>query len=303
MAIARQYLVPKQLEAHGLKVDNIQFEDEALRDVAEKYTREAGVRNLERELASICRKLAMEVVKKGEHFPVKVTSKMVGEYLGVPRFRPWQSETVNQVGVATGLAWTETGGEILSTEATLMKGRGQLSLTGKLGDVMKESAQAALSFIRSRAANYRIDENFNRKFDMHLHVPEGAIPKDGPSAGITIATALVSVLTTIAVRRDVAMTGEITLRGKVLPVGGIKEKVLAAHRMGMTDIILPKDNEKDLAELPEDVRAAMTMHLVESVDEVFDVALVKPLPRLNKKMGEGFKGDMDKNVSEDSVAH
>jgi ATP-dependent Lon protease len=303
LSIARQFLLPKQLEAHGLKLDDVSFLDDALRDVAEKYTREAGVRNLEREIASICRKLAMEVVKKGESIKVEVSPEMVGEYLGVPRFRPWQSEKNNQVGVATGLAWTEHGGEILSTEATLMKGRGQLSLTGKLGDVMKESAQAALSFIRSRAEKYRIDDSFYRKFDIHIHVPEGAIPKDGPSAGVTLATALVSALTRIEVRRDVAMTGEITLTGKVLPVGGIKEKILAAHRMGLTDVILPRDNEKDLTELPEDVRNALNLHLVDWVDEVFDLALAKPLPRLDKDLEGGFKKNLDKNVSEDTVAH
>ena len=303
LSIARQFLLPKQLEAHGLKLDDVSFLDDALRDVAEKYTREAGVRNLEREIASICRKLAMEVVKKGESIKVEVSPEMVGEFLGVPRFRPWQSEKNNQVGVATGLAWTESGGEILSTEATLMKGRGQLSLTGKLGDVMKESAQAALSFIRSRAEKYRIDDSFYRKFDIHIHVPEGAIPKDGPSAGVTLATALVSALTRIDVRRNVAMTGEITLTGKVLPVGGIKEKILAAHRMGLTDVILPRDNEKDLTELPEDVRNALNLHLVDWVDEVFDLALVKPLPRLGKDLEGGFKKNLDKNVSEDTVAH
>jgi ATP-dependent Lon protease len=184
-----------------------------------------------------------------------------------------------------------------------MKGRGQLSLTGQLGDVMKESAQAALSFIRSRAEKYRIDDSFYRKLDIHIHVPEGAIPKDGPSAGVTLATALVSALTRIDVRRDVAMTGEITLTGKVLPVGGIKEKILAAHRMGLTDVILPRDNEKDLTELPEDVRNALNLHLVDWVDEVFDLALVKPLPRLGKELEGGFKENLGKNVSEDTVAH
>ena len=303
LAIARQYLLPKQLSAHGLKADSVSFHDDALRDLIEKYTREAGVRNLEREIASVCRKLAMEVVKKGDHFRVEVTPELIGVYLGVARFRPWQSEKSNQVGVATGLAWTESGGELLSTEATLMKGRGQLSLTGKLGEVMKESAHAAMSFIRSRTSQYQIDENFYRKFDLHIHVPEGAIPKDGPSAGITIATAMVSALTGIPVRWDVAMTGEITLRGKVLPVGGVKEKILAAHRMGMSDIILSKDNEKDLTELPEDVQDALIFHLVESVDEVFDLALVKPLPSPGKKIDSRFKKNLEKNTSEDTVAH
>jgi len=300
--IARQFLVPKQLDAHGLKTDKVEFPVEAIGDIIERYTREAGVRNLEREIASICRKIAMGVVKRGEAFELNVTPELVGEYLGIPRYRPWQSEKSNQVGVATGLAWTETGGELLSTEASLMKGKGHLSLTGKLGDVMKESARAALSFIRSRAGDYRIDENFYRKFDTHIHVPEGAIPKDGPSAGITIATALLSVLTRIPVRRDVAMTGEITLHGRVLAVGGVKEKILAAHRMGITHIVLPRDNEKDLTELPKDVQSALTVHLVESVDEVFDLALERPLPRL-KKVDGGFEEKLEKTVSEDTVAH
>ncbi len=301
--IARQFLVPKQLSAHGLQGDKVVFQEEAIRDIAERYTREAGVRNLEREVASICRKVAMEVVKKGDHFAVVVTPELVNEYLGVPKYRPWESDKSNQIGVATGLAWTESGGELLSTEASLMKGKGGLTLTGKLGDVMKESARAALSFIRSRAEEYRIDENFYRKFDMHIHVPEGAIPKDGPSAGITIATSLASALTRIPVRRDVAMTGEITLRGKVLAVGGIKEKLLAAHRMGITNIVLPKDNEKDLTELPKDVQDALTIHLVDSVDEVFDLALETRLPRLNKKVEGGFDENLDKTVPGGPVAH
>jgi ATP-dependent Lon protease len=300
--IARQFLIPKQLAAHGLQAEKVAFEEHAIRDIVERYTREAGVRNLEREIASICRKVAMEVVKREEHFDLGITPELVNEYLGVPRFRPWQTEKSNQIGVSTGLAWTETGGELLSTEATLMKGKGQLTLTGKLGEVMKESARAALSFIRSRTGKYGIDENFHRKFDMHIHVPEGAIPKDGPSAGITIATALASALTRIPVRRDVAMTGEITLRGKVLAVGGIKEKVLAAHRMGITHVVLPKDNEKDLTELPKDVQSALTIHLVESVDEVFDMALESRLSRI-KKVDSGFDEDLEKSVPEDTVAH
>ncbi|MFQ5669855.1 MAG: endopeptidase La [Acidobacteriota bacterium] len=300
--IARQFLISKQLAAHGLQKEKIIFEEDAIRYIVERYTREAGVRSLEREIASVCRKIAMEVVKKGDHFDQRVTPDLIGDYLGVPRFRPWDLEKTNQVGVATGLAWTEIGGEILSIETTLMKGKGNLTLTGKLGDVMKESAHAALSFIRSRSEKYRIDENFYRKYDAHIHVPEGAIPKDGPSAGITIATALASALTRIPVRGEVAMTGEITLRGKVLPVGGIKEKLLAAHRMGLTTVILPKDNEKDLTELPDDVQRALTINLVESVDEVFDLALESRLPRI-PKVGSGFEKNLAKRVPEDTIAH
>jgi ATP-dependent Lon protease len=279
------------------------FQEGGIGDIAERYTREAGVRNLEREVASICRKVAMDVVKRGDHFSIEVTPELVHQYLGVPRYRPWESDKSNQIGVATGLAWTESGGELLSTEASLMKGKGSLTLTGKLGDVMKESARAALSFIRTRAQEYRIDDNFYRKYDMHIHVPEGAIPKDGPSAGITIATSLASALTRIPVRRVVAMTGEITLRGKVLAVGGIKEKLLAAHRMGITNIVLPKDNEKDLTELPKDVQDALTIHLVESVDEVFDLALESRLPRLTKKVEGGFDDNLAKPVPGGPVAH
>src|SRR2546426_1581639 len=248
--IAQRFLVPKQLKNHGLDPKKFTIEEEAIQDIIEKYTREAGVRNLERELASICRKLARRVVKEGKDYTFTVKSEQINDFLGVPRYRPSTSDKKNEIGIATGLAWTETGGEILTTEATLMKGRGKLTLTGKLGDVMQESAQAALSYIRSRSSLLGIDEDFYRKYDIHIHVPEGAIPKDGPSAGITMATALASLLTKTPARGDVAMTGEITLRGKVLPIGGVKEKVLAAHRLGIRTIILPRDNEKDLADTP-----------------------------------------------------
>jgi ATP-dependent Lon protease len=281
-AIARRFLIPKQLKAHGLEPAKFQFEDSALRDAIEKYTREAGVRNLEREVASICRKLARRVVKEGPEFTFTVKSEHLSELLGVPRFRPTTSDKLPEIGVATGLAWTEVGGEILLTEATLMKGRGRLTLTGKLGDVMQESAQAAMSFVRSRAQILGIDEDFNRKYDIHVHVPEGAIPKDGPSAGITMATALASLLTKTPVRGDVAMTGEITLRGKVLPIGGVKEKILAAHRLGVHTVILPRDNEKDLADVPEDVQKALEFRLVETMDEVLQIALEREsAPKVN----------------------
>jgi len=277
MHIARQFLIGKQLKAHGLSEKKIGIEDEAVRDIIENYTREAGVRNLEREIASVCRKIARRVVKEGKDYEHAVTSKEISEFLGVPRYRPKDQERAkkSEVGVATGLAWTEVGGEILVTEATLMKGRGKLTLTGKLGEVMQESAQAAMSYIRSRAEQLGIDDEFHKKYDIHIHVPEGAIPKDGPSAGITIATALASLLTKTPVRKEVAMTGEITLRGQVLPVGGVKEKVLAAHRLGITTIILPRDNEKDLSEIPEDIQKALEFRLVENMDEVLSIALEK----------------------------
>jgi ATP-dependent Lon protease len=276
--IAKRFLAPKAIEGAGLSADNIVIHDDAIQTIIQRYTREAGVRNLEREISSICRKVARKVVVEGKTFKEDVTAEKVTEYLGVPRFRPSMAEEQNEVGIATGLAWTEVGGELLVSEATLMAGKGKLTLTGKLGDVMQESAQAALSYVRSRAAELNLAEDFHSKLDIHVHVPEGAIPKDGPSAGITMATALVSALTKIPARRDVAMTGEITLRGKVLPIGGVKEKVLAAHRAGVTNIILPRDNEKDLADIPKNVLDALDLHLVSTMDEVLKIALAEPLP-------------------------
>jgi ATP-dependent Lon protease len=276
--IAKRFLAPKAVEGAGLTSDNIIVQDEAISTIIQRYTREAGVRNLEREISSICRKVARKVVVEGKTFKEEITGEKVTEYLGVPRFRPSLAEEQNEVGIATGLAWTEVGGELLVTEATLMAGKGKLTLTGKLGDVMQESAQAALSYVRSKAAELNLAEDFHSKIDIHVHVPEGAIPKDGPSAGITMATTLVSALTRIPTRRDVAMTGEITLRGKVLPIGGVKEKVLAAHRAGVTNIVLPRDNEKDLADIPKNVLDTLDVHMVSTMDEVLKIALTSPLP-------------------------
>ena len=276
--IARKFLAPKAVEGAGLSKDNVTFTDDALQAVIQKYTREAGVRNLEREISSICRKVARKVVTEGEAFKEEVTAEKVTTYLGVARFRPSMAEEKNEVGLVTGLAWTEVGGELLVAETTLMPGRGKLTLTGKLGDVMQESAQAAMSWVRSKAEELGIPRDFNRRLDVHVHSPEGAIPKDGPSAGITLATALVSALTKIPARRDVAMTGEITLRGKVLPIGGVKEKLLAAHRAGIRTIVMPKDNEKDLADIPKNVLDTMEVHLVEHMDQVLREALAGPLP-------------------------
>ena len=276
--IARRFLAPKAIPATGLTSENVQFTDDAFQTIIQRYTREAGVRNLERELASICRKVARRVVSEGKGLSEEITSDRMTEYLGVPRFRPTAAEEHNEVGIATGLAWTEAGGELLVSEATLMSGRGRLTLTGKLGDVMRESAQAAMSYVRSNAEEFGIDKDFNRRTDVHVHIPEGAIPKDGPSAGITLASSLVSALTRVPTRRDVAMTGEITLRGKVLPVGGVKEKVLAAHRAGVNNIILPKDNEKDLADIPKNVLDSLNIYMVETMDEVLKIALESPLP-------------------------
>ncbi len=218
------------------------------------------------------------MVVEGKTYKEEVDGEKVTEHLGVPRFRPSMAEEQNEIGVATGLAWTEVGGELLVTEATLMAGKGKLTLTGKLGDVMQESAQAALSYVRSKAAELNLADDFHSKIDIHVHVPEGAIPKDGPSAGITMATTLVSALTRIPTRREVAMTGEITLRGKVLPIGGVKEKILAAHRAGVTNIVLPRDNEKDLADIPKNVMDSLDIHMVSTMDEVLKIALAEPLP-------------------------
>jgi ATP-dependent Lon protease len=276
--IAKRFLVPKSVEGSGLTKQNLTFTDDALATIIQRYTREAGVRNLEREIGSVCRKVARRVVVDGKGYFEEITPDRVTVHLGVPRFRPSLAEEKNEVGIATGLAWTEVGGELLVTEATLMPGKGHLTLTGKLGDVMQESAQAALSYVRSKAEEFGIPKDFNRRQDIHIHVPEGAIPKDGPSAGITMATALVSLLTRIATRRDVAMTGEITLRGKVLPIGGVKEKVLAAHRAGVKNIVLPRENEKDLADIPKTVLDVLAVHLVETMDEVLKIALTEPMP-------------------------
>jgi ATP-dependent Lon protease len=276
LQIALGYLIPKQLKEHGLESKNLTFSESAIRKIIRQYTREAGVRNLERELATICRKVARKVVDDPKT-SVNVTAAQISKYLGVEKFRYGIAETDDQVGVATGLAWTESGGDILSIEVALLKGKGQLTLTGKLGDVMKESAQAALTYVRSRAEELDITDEKKKEYDIHLHVPEGAIPKDGPSAGITIATALASAMSDKPVRKDVAMTGEITLRGRVLPIGGLKEKVLAAHRAGIHTIVMPEDNKKDLTDIPVNVRKNMNFIMTSHMDEVLVETL---LPRI-----------------------
>jgi ATP-dependent Lon protease len=281
--IAKQFLVKKQLLQAGLTDKNLKFSDDAITSLIRSYTREAGVRNLEREIGNVCRKVARKVVKEGETYSAAITQENVNDFLGVIKFRDTLAHEKSEVGLVTGLAWTEVGGSILSTEATVVDGKGKLTLTGKLGDVMQESAQAAMSYIRSRAHRLGLQRDFYRSLDIHVHVPEGAIPKDGPSAGITIATAIASALSKIPVRRDLAMTGEITLRGKVLPIGGLKEKLLAAHRAGLFEVILPQDNEKDVAEVPENLRTAMKMHFVETMDQVLSVALERPLPEISEE--------------------
>ncbi len=276
--IAKKYLVAKQREANGLKEENIDLSDNALLAIIRHYTKEAGVRNLERELASVCRKVAVEVVKNERPARVQVNSKNLQKYLGAAKFRYGKAETEAKVGVATGLAWTDLGGELLNTEVTVMPGKGKLIITGRLGDVMQESAQAALSYVRSRAEELGLDRDFYQRVDIHIHVPEGAIPKDGPSAGITMATCLASALTRIPVRADLAMTGEVTLRGRILPIGGLKEKVLAAHRGGIKIVLIPSENEKDIRDIPAVILKSIQIETVDHMDDVLRRALVIPDP-------------------------
>jgi len=285
--IAKQYLVRKQRQQTGLTEENILFTDEALTAIIRSYTREAGVRNLEREIGNICRKVARKVVKEGNKFSVTLTAENVADYLGVMKFRDSEVHERSEVGLVTGLAWTEVGGSILTTEVSAVEGKGgKPILTGKLGDVMQESAHAAMTYVRSRWKELGLQRDFYRNVDIHVHVPEGAIPKDGPSAGITIATAIASALSKIPVRRDIAMTGEITLRGKVLPIGGLKEKLLAAHRAGILEAIIPADNQKDLADVPENLRNVMNLHFVNTMDEVLAYALERPLPEVREEAHE-----------------
>jgi ATP-dependent Lon protease len=279
--IAENYLIPKQIKNNGLKQEELTIRESAVRDVVRYYTREAGVRNLEREISKICRKVVKDVLldpKRNKH--VTVTPKSLDKYLGVQRFRYGRADEHDQVGQVTGLAWTEVGGELLRIETALTPGKGRLTHTGQLGDVMKESIQAAMTVVRSRAAALGLEDDFNQTIDVHIHVPEGATPKDGPSAGIGMATSLASALTGIAVRADVAMTGEITLRGEVLPIGGLKEKLLAAHRGGIQTVIIPKENERDLVEIPKNIKHNLDIRPVRWIDEVLEIALAgHPKPR------------------------
>jgi ATP-dependent Lon protease len=274
--IARRHLIPKQTSAHGLKKNEWAISDEAVRDIIRYYTREAGVRNLEREIANLTRKAIKDILmKKGER--IAVTRRNLEKYAGVRRFRFGEAETEDMVGITTGLAWTEVGGELLTIEAVTLPGKGRVTATGKLGDVMKESVQAAESFVKSRSYAFGIKPTIFEKKDIHVHVPEGATPKDGPSAGVAMVTSIVSVLTGIPVKRDIAMTGEITLRGRVLPIGGLKEKLLAALRGGLKTVLIPKENEKDLAEIPDNVKRGLKIIPVGTVDELLSHALVSPL--------------------------
>ena len=287
--IAVRYLVPKQLKNNGLKEEEISIAEKAIRDIVRYYTREAGVRNLEREISKICRKVAKELLLNNKDKKVSVTPRGLEKYLGVRRYRYGVAEVVNQVGQVTGLAWTEFGGELLTIEAAIVRGKGNTLYTGKLGEVMKESIQAATTVIRNRAANLGIPHDFYQKHDYHVHVPEGATPKDGPSAGISMCTAMVSALGKIPVRAEVAMTGEITLRGEVLPIGGLKEKLLAAHRGGIKIVLIPEENRKDLAEIPRNIRDRLDIRPVRWIDQVLEAAL----ERMPEPIDETKEADSD----------
>jgi ATP-dependent Lon protease len=301
LQIAKRFLVRRQREATGLTDKNLSFTDEGLLHIIRHYTHEAGVRSLEREIQNVSRKMARKVVTEGAAVNAEITPVNANDYLGILKFREFWLEKHNEIGLTTGLAWTEVGGTVLATEATFMEGKGRLTLTGKLGDVMQESAQAAMAYIRSRSHAFGLPKDFYRNIDIHVHVPEGAIPKDGPSAGITICTSIVSALTKIPVRCDVTMTGEITLRGKVLPIGGVKEKLLAAHRMGLRTVLLPKDNEKDLADIPQEILASLTVHFVDNMDEVLQIALERLIVPLEHAavapLAEPFVGGTEKDKS------
>jgi ATP-dependent Lon protease len=274
--IAKRHLIPKQMEAHGLKPEELSYSDEALRKIIQHYTREAGVRTLERELAKIARKSLRQILE-GKAERVELTEDNLGDFLGVRKFRYGMSEEEDQIGAVTGLAWTEVGGELLTIEAVTVPGKGQIKTTGKLGEVMQESIQAAMSFVKARAPAFGVKPSIFARKDIHVHLPEGAVPKDGPSAGIGMVTAMISTLTGIAVRRDIAMTGEVTLRGRVLPIGGLKEKLLAALRGGITTVLIPAENEKDLAEIPAAVKENLEIVPVQHVDEVLARALAEPV--------------------------
>jgi ATP-dependent Lon protease len=289
--IAERYLVPKQMKENGLKEEEVKISRSSITDIIQHYTRESGVRNLEREISKICRKVVKSLLLKPRNNAVKITPKNIEKYLGVRRFRYGKAEENDQVGQVTGLAWTEVGGELLTIEAAVVPGKGKLTHTGQLGDVMTESIQAAMTVVRSRATVLGIDEDFHQKFDVHVHVPEGATPKDGPSAGVGMCTALVSALTDIAVKADVAMTGEITLRGEVLPIGGLKEKLLAAHRGGLNTVLIPDENEKDLAEIPKNIKDKLNILPVKWIDQVLELALLQmPMPE-SKSAGKKTKSD------------
>jgi len=297
--IAKKFLIAKEMDANGLTKDNVVFSDGALTNIIRQYTREAGVRNLEREIASICRKVAREIVTDGNRGPIKISSNNLQKYLGVQKFRHGEAEGKDEIGLTIGLAWTEVGGELLAIETSIMKGTGKMIMTGKLGDVMQESVQAALTYVRTRADQLGLPDGFYKETDLHVHVPEGAIPKDGPSAGIAMATSIASAFTKRKVRGDLAMTGELTLRGRVLPIGGLKEKMLAAHRAELKTVIVPKDNEKDLADVPANVLKSLEVIFVEHMDEVLKVAFLPDDCEPNKVENEESNIDIALNSMTD----
>jgi len=301
--IATRYLIPKQMKENGLEKDELRITEPAVRDIIQHYTRESGVRNLEREISKICRKVVKSLLMKPREVCVTITPKGMEKYLGVRRFRYGIAEENDQVGQVTGLAWTEVGGELLTIEAATVPGKGKQTYTGQLGEVMTESIQAAMTVVRSRAKVLGVDEDFHQKLDVHIHVPEGATPKDGPSAGVGMCTALVSALTDIPVKADVAMTGEITLRGEVLPIGGLKEKLLAAHRGGIRTVLIPSENEKDLAEIPKNIKDKLTIVAVKWIDEVLAQAMTHmPLPESKSENAEAEpKAGEKESKSEDVV--
>jgi ATP-dependent Lon protease len=303
LQIAKRFLLPKQLKAHGLSSNNLEITDQAILKIIREYTREAGVRNLEREITAICRKVVKKVVTKGKSYGEKLTPRAIENYLGIPKFRRLEIDRQDEVGVALGMAWTEFGGELLTFEATKIHGKGNLTLTGQLGEIMQESAQAAYSYVRGKLYEINLGKELEKSFDIHIHVPEGATPKEGPSGGITIATAIISLLTEIPVNKKVAMSGEITLRGKVLPVGGIKEKLLAAYREGITEIIIPIDNKPDLKDLPKKLKQSLKIHLAENMDEVLKIALTRELvankePQEAEKIEKSETGTAEGTVSQ-----
>ncbi|QPJ61515.1 MAG: endopeptidase La [Candidatus Nitronauta litoralis] len=303
LSIAEKFLLPKKIEDHGLTSKNLELSSKALKEVIRKYTRESGVRNLEREIGTLCRKVAMEVVNKGKKTTVDIKPKQLSKFLGVPKFADDLEREEPEIGVVTGLAWTEFGGELLSIEVVLTPGKGQLVLTGKLGDVMKESAHAALSYVRKRYKQFKLTKDFYQKIDIHIHIPEGAIPKDGPSAGITMAVALISALTDNPARNDLTMTGEVTLTGRVLAIGGLKEKSLAANRIGIKDVIIPAENEKDLPEIPESIRKQINFHPVKNMDEVIALSFTKPFKKPKKKTPPKKSGSSKSSGRRPSVSH
>jgi ATP-dependent Lon protease len=294
LQIGKKFLLQKQMKAHGIKSQNLRISDKSLVKLIREYTREAGVRNLEREITRICRKIVKKIVTKGKHFKETVTPKNLEKYLGIPRFRKSEVDKVDEVGVSLGMAWTEFGGEILTIEVTKVHGKGNFTLTGQLGEIMQESAQAAFSYVRGKMYELNVIQDLHKNFDIHIHVPEGATPKEGPSAGITLATAIISLLTDIPVTKKVCMSGEITLKGKVLPVGGIKEKLLAAHREGIREVLIPVANKSDLKDTPKNIKDDMTIHLVENMNEVLKIALTKELPEKLREDKEPIPAKIEK---------